>query len=294
MKVLVTGAEGQVGRALMATAPKGLQLLGVGRNAFDLTRPDRIRAGLDAQRPDMVVNCAAYTAVDRAEDEAGMAMAVNRDGAADLALALAERGTPLIHLSTDYVFDGNKAGAYSEDDATGPINVYGASKLAGELAIAGVLDSHVIVRTSWVYGTDGVNFVRTLLRLARERDELRVVDDQRGCPTAASHIAEVIAVIAESIAAGRDDRWGLYHYCDDTVLTWHGFAARVFARAAPLIGPVPKLVPIASEAYPTAARRPSNSVLDCRRIADAFGIAPKPLSDGLARHVGEILEVAPA
>lgn len=294
MKVLVTGADGQVGRAVMASAPAGLQLHGVGRNAFDLTRPEQIRSGLDAYRPDLVVNCAAYTAVDRAEDEADLAMAVNRDGAADLAGALAERGIPLIHLSTDYVFDGGKAGAYTEDDATGPINVYGASKLAGEVAIAEALDTHVIVRTSWVYGTDGANFVRTMLRLARERDELSIVDDQRGCPTAASHIAEIIAVIAGEIASGMGGRWGLYHYRDDAVLTWHGFAERIFALAAPMIGRVPTLVPIASHAYPTAARRPTNSVLDCRRIECAFAVTPKSTSEGLARHIGQILEAAPA
>ena len=294
MRVLVAGAEGQVGRALMAAAPRGLRLRATGRETFDLTRPARMRALLDAERPDLVVNCAAYTAVDLAESETELALAVNRDGPAELAAALAERGIPLIHLSTDYVFAGDRSGAYREDDATGPINAYGAGKLAGEAAVAERLDRHVILRTSWVYGSGGGNFVRTMLRLARERDEVRVVDDQRGCPTAASHIAEVVIEVAGAIASGMGDRWGLYHYRDDEILTWYGFAERIFATAAPMLGHIPRLVAIASEDFPAAARRPANSVLDCDRIGAAFGIAPKSLATGLARHVEDILEATAA
>lgn len=294
MRVLVAGAQGQVGRALVAAAPAVLRTIPAGHRDFDISRPDLLRARLDADRPDLVVNCAAYTAVDRAESDIDQAMAVNRDAAGDLAAALAERDIPLIHLSTDYVFEGSKSGAYREDDATGPINAYGASKLAGEAAVARALDRHVILRTSWVYGTDGANFVRTMLRLGRDRDELSIVDDQRGCPTAASHIADAIVTIAQAIASGMGNRWGIYHYRDDGVVTWYGFAERIFAQAEPILGRIPRLVPIASGNYPTAARRPANSVLDCGLIGNAFAIAPKSLTDGLARHVGEILEATSA
>jgi len=294
MKVLVTGAEGQVGRALMATRPPGLQLCAMGRNALDLTRPDQIRRCLDSERPGIVVNCAAYTAVDQAESDVSTAMAVNRGGVAKLAAALAERGTALIHLSTDYVFDGRKSGAYRESDDTAPTSVYGQSKLAGEEMIRKTLAKHVILRTSWVYGSDGQNFVRTMLRLAQERDEIRVVDDQRGCPTAASHIAEIIGAIAGEIEHGMEDRWGVYHYRDDSVVTWHEFAQRIFAVAGPEFNRVATLVPISTEEYPTAAARPANSVLDCSRIKKAFGLTPRSMDEGLARHIGDILRAVAA
>lgn len=294
MKILVTGAEGQVGRALMAVRTPGLQLCGMGRDSLDLMRPDQIRRCLDSERPGVVVNCAAYTAVDQAEGDVATAMAVNRGGVAKLAAALAERGTALIHLSTDYVFDGTKAGAYREDDPTAPTGVYGQSKLAGEEVIRKTLAEHVILRTSWVYGSDGHNFVRTMLRLAAERDEIRIVDDQKGCPTAASHIAEIVCAIALEIEHGMDGRWGLYHYRDDSVVTWFGFAERIFAVAGPHLGRVPTLVPIATEDYPTAALRPANSVLDCSRLKKAFGLTPRSMDEGLARHIGDILEAVPA
>lgn len=294
MKVLVTGAEGQVGRALINARPHGLQLCGVGRDVFDLTRPDQIKRCLDSEKPGLVVNCAAYTSVDLAESDVATAMAVNRGGVAKLAAALAERGTALIHLSTDYVFDGAKAGAYTETDPTVPTGVYGHSKLAGEEIIRKTLARHVILRTSWVYGSDGRNFVRTMLRLARERDEIRVVDDQRGCPTAASHIADIICAIAGEIEHGMEDRWGVYHYRDDSTVTWHGFAERIFAQAGPHLRTVPTLVPISSADYPTAATRPANSVLDCGRLKKAFGLTPASMEEGLARHIGDILETVPA
>lgn len=294
MKVLVTGADGQVGRALIAARPPGLQLCAVGREALDLTDADRIRRCLDAERPGVVVNCAAYTAVDKAESEISVAMAVNRGGVAKLAAAMAERGMALIHLSTDYVFDGRKADAYVESDATAPINVYGQSKLAGEAAIRKALAEHVILRTSWVYGSDGQNFMRTMLRLAQDREEIRVVDDQLGCPTAASHIAEVIGVIAGEIEHGMENRWGTYHYRDDLAVTWHDFARRIFKLAGPRMDHVPKLIPVSTTDYPTAAARPANSVLDCRRIKEAFGIAPMSMQAGLARHIDDNLEARAA
>lgn len=294
MKVLVTGADGQVGRALISARPPGLQLCGLGRDTLDLTRPDQIRRCLDSERPGVVVNCAAYTAVDKAESDVATAMAVNRGGVAKLAAALAERGTALIHLSTDYVFDGRKTGAYGEAAATAPAGVYGQSKLAGEEIIQKTLAQHVILRTSWVYGSDGQNFVRTMLHLARDRDEIRVVDDQRGCPTAASHIADIICAIADEIEHGIDGRWGVYHYCDDSAITWYGFAQRIFAAAGSHLDRIPTLVPISTEDYPTAAIRPANSVLDCGRLKKAFGLTPRSMEEGLARHIGDILETVPA
>lgn len=294
MKVLVTGADGQVGRALMAARPPGLQLCPAGREVLDLTNSDQIRRCLDAERPRVVVNCAAYTAVDKAESEIAVAMAVNRGGVAKLAAAMAERGIALIHLSTDYVFDGRKPDPYVESDATAPINVYGQSKLAGEAAIQKTLPEHVILRTSWVYGSHGQNFMRTMLRLAQDRDEIRVVDDQLGCPTAASHIAEVIGAIAGEIEHGMDNRWGIYHYRDDSAVTWHDFARRIFKLAGARIDRVPKLVPVSTAEYPTAAARPANSVLDCRRLKKAFGLTPRSMDEGLALHIGDSLEARAA
>ena len=294
MKVLVTGADGQVGRALMATRLPGLQLRPAGREVLDLTNSDQIRRCLDAERPGIVVNCAAYTAVDKAESEIAVAMAVNRGGAAKLAAALAERGMALIHLSTDYVFDGGKPDPYFESDATAPINVYGQSKLAGEAAVQKALAEHVILRTSWVYGSHGQNFMRTMLRLAQDHDEIRVVDDQLGCPTAASHIAEVIGAIAGEIEHGMENRWGVYHYRDDCTVTWHDFARRIFKVAGPRIDRIPMLVPVSTAEYPTAAARPANSVMDCRHIKNAFGITPMSMQAGLVRHIGDCLEARAA
>jgi dTDP-4-dehydrorhamnose reductase len=262
------------------------------RAAVDITAGDAVAAALAARRPDLAINLAAYTAVDRAENEAAAAHAVNCAGAVNLALHCAEHGIPLIHLSTDYVFDGSKEGGYREDDPVDPLGVYGASKAAGERAVREALSRHIILRTSWVFGAFGQNFVKTMLRLGTERPLLRVVADQRGCPTAAADIAAALIALAQHIDAGAA-RWGTYHFAGAGVTTWHGFADAIFDLAEPYWRRRPQVEAIATDEYPTAARRPRNSVLDCGKIGAAFGIRPPPWRPALAAVVRELLE-APA
>ena len=231
--VLVIGCRGQVGRELMAARlPAGISRIGLGHGDLDLTDRGAVRRVIDRCRPALIVNAAGYTAVDRAEAEPQAAFAVNADGPARLAEAAAAVGSSLLHLSTDYVFDGAKAGPYTEDDPLGPLGVYGASKAAGERAVRERLEHHVILRTSWIFGTHGTNFVKTMLRLGRERDQLHVVADQRGCPTGAADIADAIFAIAQQLLIERrGDVWGTYHFAGRGSTTWYEFAEAIFERA---------------------------------------------------------------
>jgi dTDP-4-dehydrorhamnose reductase len=290
MKLLVLGAGGQVGRELCRLAwPAGYRVAGFGRDGVDIAQRQAVAEAVARERPDIVVNAAAYTAVDRAESEPEAAWAGNCTGPANLAAACAETGIPLIHLSTDYVFDGTKEGPYREDDPVAPLGVYGESKEAGDRAVREALPEHVILRTAWVYAAHGRNFVNTMLRLAGEHPVLRVVADQTGSPTAAADIAVAIAVVTQQTAAG-NRRWGTYHFAGGGAVTWHGFAEAIFAEAAPWRGPPPRVEPITTADYPTPARRPANSVLDCTKIGDAFGITPRPWRAALADVIREIYE----
>lgn len=288
--ILVFGANGQVGFELMRAAwAPGLTPVGLTRADGDVTDVQAVAAAMATHRPALVVNASAYTAVDKAESEAERAYSVNRDGPAHLARVCAAAGVPLIHLSTDYVFDGtSKTEPWREDDPVAPQGVYAASKLAGEEAVRAVQPDHVILRTAWVFGAHGHNFVKTMLRLARERDELRVVADQHGCPTPAAAIAAAIATIARVRLTGG---WtpGVFHYAGAPATTWHGFAERVVERAAGRIGRKPPVRAIATADFPTPARRPANSALDAARIGQAYGIAPADWMDGLDRMLDEIL-----
>jgi dTDP-4-dehydrorhamnose reductase len=234
-----------------------------------------------------MINAAAYTAVDRAETERDIAWACNCTGPANIAVACQEAAIPLIHLSTDYVFDGSKIGAYREDDPVKPLGVYGESKEAGDRAVRAALPQHVILRTAWVYSAHGHNFVKTMLRLAGERPVLRVVADQIGSPTSAADIAAAIAAIAQQLNAGNTS-WGTYHFAGGGAVTWHGFAEAIFELAAPRRGQPPLVEAIATADYPTPVRRPANSVLDCRRIGEVFGIVPGPWRKALAEVIGEL------
>ena len=226
------------------------------------------------------MNAAAYTKVDLAETNVEEARRTNEIGPAVLAAACAAAQVPMVHMSTDYVFDGSKEGAYRETDAVCPINVYGRTKAAGEQAVRSALDRHIILRTSWVYSEFGSNFLKTILRLATTRDELRVVADQRGAPTSAREIADAILLIAPRLM--RDDHvWGTYHFTADGITTWHGFASRAVALQALLTGHNPRVTPIATADYPGAARRPANSRLDCRLFANVFGISGRPWTEGV-------------
>jgi dTDP-4-dehydrorhamnose reductase len=231
----------------------------------------------------MVMNAAAYTAVDQAESDAARAFAVNRDGAAHVAAACARAKIPLIHASTDFVFDGRNGAPYVETDAVHPLSVYGLSKAEGEAGIRSLIEEHVIVRTSWLYSRWGKNFVKTMLQLGREREILRVVDDQRGSPTHAADLAGAVLAIATRI---RDKRvsWGTYHYCGGGETTWHGFAVKIFelARHREVLR-VKKVLPIKTSEFPSPARRPAYSVLDCSLIKNVFGITSPPWTESLAR-----------
>lgn len=289
MTIVLTGADGQVGREIARRAA-GAGLLALNRAALDITDARAVYRTLERSGARLVINAAAYTAVDRAEQEPEAAFAVNRDGAAHLAGACARLGIPLLHLSTDYVFSGTRCGGYREDDPVAPLGVYGRSKWEGERAVRERLPVHLILRVSWVFGSHGHNFVKTILRLAREREELRVVADQHGCPTHAGAIAGAVLSLAETAARrafpalrGQGGFWGTYHYCGTPPTTWHGFACAIVAQARrfePLR--VREILPITTAEYPTAATRPANSVLDCSRLRERFGIVPRPWEAGLA------------
>jgi dTDP-4-dehydrorhamnose reductase len=288
MKIIVFGAGGQIGREVCRAAWRPWHvILPVDRKAVDITKAAEVSTILTRETPDLAINLAAYTAVDRAESEPDVAWAVNCAGAAHIAAVCGEKGTPLIHLSTDYVFDGRKAGPYCEDDAVGPLGIYGRSKEAGERAVRAALAQHVILRTAWVFGAHGANFVKTMLRLAAERPALRVVADQRGCPTPAADTAAALMVIAGYIEKG-SGKWGTYHFAGDSAVSWHRFAEAIFDLAAPQLAARPKVEPITTDQYPTPAQRPMNSVLDCRKIEAAFGISPPPWREGLARVIREL------
>jgi dTDP-4-dehydrorhamnose reductase len=229
--------------------------------------------------------------VDRAESDEAIAFAVNRDGPTYLAKACAAGGITLVHVSTDYVFDGAKQSAYTEEDPVAPLGVYGASKLAGEEAIRRLCPRHIILRTAWVYGIRGQNFVKTMLRIARESDTVRVVDDQRGCPTLAGDLADAILELAVRLRDGRvaDKGLGTFHCVNQRVVTWHGFARKIFEIAAPVLERKPTVEAITTPEYRTPARRPANLVLDCSRLSRVHGLTPRSWEVALAEMLGAVM-----
>jgi len=275
MKILLFGKTGQVGTQLARLAAAGghgdIETIAVDRAACDLTNASVVRAYVMRTQPDWVVNAAAYTAVDKAESDPATCFAVNGAAPGAMAEAARELGVPLVHYSTDYVFDGEKAGAYVEEDATGPLGVYGASKLEGEQRIAAAGGSYAVLRTSWVYGTEGANFMRTMLRLGAERPELRIVSDQVGAPTSARAIA---AATLRLIGGGTAFPAGIYHMTAGGRTSWFGFAEKIFSLSA--MEKKPRLVAIATSEYPTPAKRPLNSVLSNDKFAAAFGFRLEP------------------
>ena len=287
MRVLVTGCRGQVGSEVARALEGVAEVVAHDRATLDLEDAAAVAARVREARPDAIVNAAAYTAVDRAETDEARAHAVNAVAPGVMAEEARKLGALLVHFSTDYVFDGTKPGAYVEDDATAPLGAYGRTKLAGERAIAQAGCDHLVLRTSWVYGPHGSNFMLTMLRLAATREELRIVDDQRGAPTSSLQLArltrELLApgegVDRESLARLRA-RTGIYHATAAGETTWFGFAQAIFA-AAPAGTRRPRLVPIPTKDYPTPARRPANSVLSNARLAAAFGARIPPWREGL-------------
>jgi dTDP-4-dehydrorhamnose reductase len=285
MRLLIAGAQGQLARAMIELAPAAADVtaFAVGRPALDLTAPASVLSALADFQPDVIVNAAAYTAVDKAEQEPQAAMALNADGPKRLAEAAARRGAVLIHISTDCVFDGAKPEPYVEDDTTAPLSAYGRSKLAGEEAVRAANEQHIILRTSWVFSPYGSNFVQTILTRAAEQDELRVVDDRTGCPTYAPHLATAILGVARAVTADRDrTAWGTYHAAGTGAVTWCGFAREIMRQSAARGGPNVPVVPITTADHPPVAKRPANSRLDCSKLERNFAIALPPWQDGLA------------
>jgi dTDP-4-dehydrorhamnose reductase len=272
MKLLLFGASGQLGQEIQALATdRSFAVRAVRRSHADLACASQVEPLFHKTAPDVIVNAAAYTKVDLAESERELAFRANAQGPAVLADACGRHGIPLIHVSTDYVFDGHKAGPYVETDAPAPLGIYGASKLKGEHAIVGRLAEHVILRTAWVYGRHGRNFLKTMLGMA-DRPALKVVADQHGNPTATIDLAAAVLGAAELAAKGRA-RWGIYHFAGSGAATWHDFAVEIFAARAEQAGPGPRILPIMTEEFPTAARRPRNSRLDSSLFARHFGIS---------------------
>jgi dTDP-4-dehydrorhamnose reductase len=273
MRIAVTGSKGQVATSLIERAGLKAEVVALGRPTFDLTDRTAIVAGLEAARPDVVVNAAAYTAVDKAEGEEAEALRVNGEGAGHVAEAAARLSVPLLHLSTDYVFDGALNRPYREDDPTAPTGAYGRSKLAGEKAVVERCENSVILRAAWVYSPFGANFVRTMLRLNETRDEVGVVADQRGNPTSALDIAEALIAIAAKVMDDRSPALrGVFHMTGSGEATWADFAEAIFLHAAARGRRQTKVKRIATVDYPTPAWRPANSRLDNEKLARVYGV----------------------
>jgi dTDP-4-dehydrorhamnose reductase len=297
MRILLTGVTGQVGAALRAPLGRAGSLVAADRNRLDLARPELVASVLDGIAPDLIVNPAAYTAVDRAEDEREFAYRVNADAPGEMARWAASRGVPLIHFSTDYVFDGGGTRPWREDDATGPLSVYGASKLAGEEAIRSAGGPHLVIRTSWVYAATGTNFLRTIVRLARERDELGIVADQIGAPTSARLIADAVARIVGNPGPPLVERFraarGLVNVAAAGETSWHGFATAIVEglKVRRVALRVQTVRPIRTQDYPTKAKRPANSRFDLTRLREAFAVETPDWRQAL---VCELDAMAPA
>jgi dTDP-4-dehydrorhamnose reductase len=269
--ILVFGAAGQLGQEVIALArARDIEAVGCNRVEADVTDFDSISAAMVAVKPRLVLNAAAYTAVDRAETEPEAAYAANAVGAETIARAAALRQVPVIQISTDYVFDGTKGRAYVETDPIAPLGVYGQTKAAGEAMVRQANPRHFILRTAWLYGRFSANFLKTILRLSRTREELRIVADQHGCPTSTQDLAEAVLAIDRALARGIGSP-GTYHFAGDGATTWHGFATTIVEAQAQATGRRPKVSAIATADYPTPARRPANSELDSSRFASVFG-----------------------
>jgi dTDP-4-dehydrorhamnose reductase len=293
MRLLLLGAGGQLGQEISASATD-IDVLGRTRAQTDIADPNAVAAALEQAQPAIVVNAAAYTKVDKAESERDEAFRVNAAGAEAVAAACARSQIPLIHISTDYVFDGTKPAPYVETDLTAPLGVYGASKLAGEEAVRQRHKKHVILRTSWVYGKFGSNFLKTILRLASERDELKIVADQRGSPTGTSDLAHAILGLAPRLASGAAEAdWGTYHFTGEGETNWCQFADEILGRREKWAGSRPRLTPITTAQYPTAARRPPNSVMDNRLFQARFGLASKPWRQSVRESVDALMAPTP-
>jgi len=290
MKVIVTGCYGQVGTELMTLAEAyGFEAVGFDHDTLDITNQAAVQHMITKESPDVVVNAAAYTAVDKAETDADVALAVNSAATGYLAKACAALNIPFVHISTDYVFDGSKEGAYTETDAVSPLGVYGETKLAGEELVREICTKYYILRTSWVFSAHGNNFVKTMLRLGAERNELGIVADQHGKPTSARELATIIY----NMLNGKQEAWGTYHIAQPTETTWFGFAEAIFAEAHVQGMPlkVSTLNKLTKADYPTPAKRPANSALNCSKLETDFTIKIKPWAESLSEVIKDLKNV---
>ncbi|WP_248311613.1 dTDP-4-dehydrorhamnose reductase [Bosea sp. ASV33] len=292
LRIAVTGWTGQVVCAMLERVPVGVEVIALRRPELDLAQPKTVAPALRSARPDVIVNTAAYTAVDQAESEPELAMRVNGEAAGEAARAAAALGIPMIQLSTDYVFDGGLDRPYREDDPTGPISAYGASKLAGERAVAAATDNHAILRTAWIYSPFGKNFVKTMLHLAETRDEIGVVADQAGCPTSALDIADAIFTVARNLTARANDGSlrGVFHMSAAGEAVWADVAEAIFAERERQGGKPVRVKRIATVDYPTPARRPANSRLDCSKLALAHEVRLPEWQSALRPCVARLLK----
>ncbi|MEM0942697.1 MAG: dTDP-4-dehydrorhamnose reductase [Pseudomonadota bacterium] len=288
LKILMFGETGQVATEMRRRAGPDLVIEALGRQAADLTDPEACAARIAATDANVVVNAAAYTAVDQAEEDLATAMVVNAEAPGAMAAAAASRGLPFLHISTDYVFDGSGTEPWSEDAPTAPLGVYGLSKLAGEERVTAAGGPHAILRTAWVHAAHGKNFLRTMLRLGAERDRLTIVEDQRGGPTAAGDIADALITMAGAQAERRGPS-GIYHFCGAPAVSWHGFATAIF-EAAGMADRV-EVAPIPSSAFPTKAPRPANSVLNCSKIHADYGILQPDWRQSMARILADLADL---
>jgi dTDP-4-dehydrorhamnose reductase len=292
MKILLLGSGGQVGWEIARQAKDlPMDLTSLNRNELDVTNIQELIDAINKRAPDIVVNATAYTAVDQAEKDADKAYAVNRDAPADMAMLCHEAHIPLIHLSTDYIFDGTKSEPYQENDPANPLGVYGKSKWEGEEVVRGQLQEHIILRTSWIFGIHGSNFVKTILRLAREREQLQVVGDQTGCPTFAGDIAKTILVLCQKYQEHQQLSWGTYHYCGTPMTTWYDFSQTIVKQARQITDlKVQEIISIPTSGYPTPANRPMNSALKCDKISRQLAIQQTNWIHGLKQCLQPLRE----
>lgn len=289
--ILVTGANGQVGSELTELAQQqDKKVIATARNELDITSQQQVDEYFSLIKPDLVINAAAYTAVDRAEKEPELAYAINQMGTACLARACKKQAVPLFHISTDYVFDGRQSTPYRETDLPAPLSVYGKSKLAGEKEIQGILEQYIILRVAWVFGKNGNNFVKTILRLAQERDSLNIVNDQYGGPTAARDIAETLLHLGDLYQQKQLSEWGIYHYCGRPITSWYDFTKKILQTVYKLgyIKNEIAINPITTEEYPTNAQRPQNSAFNCEKIRNSFKIDTPDWQKGLLNVLSEL------
>ncbi|MCL6655300.1 NAD(P)-dependent oxidoreductase [Agrobacterium rubi] len=294
-RYLVTGLDGQVVQSLIRQAANdtSVEIVAIGRPELDLAKPETITAAVMELQPDLIISAAAYTAVDQAESESALAHAVNTDGPSALAAAAANLGVPIVQISTDYVFDGAKRTPYNEADAVSPLGVYGASKLGGEKAVAAATDNYAILRTAWIYSPFGKNFLKTMLRVAEGRDVVNVVDDQFGNPTSALDIAEAVLAVSRGLLASSDPGLrGIFHMTANGEASWADFAEEIFRSSAEIGGPCARVTRIPSSDYPTPAKRPTSSRLDCRKLFDTYGVSLPQWQNSTKKTVAEIIRTA--